>query len=81
MFLGADSPAASIAETAERLRPALVVVSSVTTRGFRREADALAAIAREHRLVIAGAGATERIAQSLGSSLLQGDPVAAAGAV
>ena len=81
VFLGADSPAASIAETAERLRPALVVVSSVTPRGFRREADAFAALAREHRLVIAGAGATERLAESLGSSLLQGDPVVAAGAL
>ena len=81
VFLGADTPAASIAETAERLRPAVVVVSSVTPRGFRREADALAALAREHRLAIAGAGAGERLAQSLGSSLLQGDPVAAAGAV
>ena len=81
VFLGADTPAASIAETAERLRPAVVVVSSVTPRGFRREADALAALARQHRLAIAGAGATERLAQSLGSSLLQGDPVAAAGAV
>jgi MerR family transcriptional regulator, light-induced transcriptional regulator len=81
VFLGADSPAASIAETAERLRPAVVVVSSVTPRGFRREADALAALARQHRLAIAGAGATERLAESLGSSLLQGDPVAAAGAV
>ncbi len=81
VFLGADSPAASIAETAERLRLVLVVVSSVTPRGFRREADAFAALAREHRLVIAGAGATERLAESLGSSLLQGDPVAAAGAL
>jgi DNA-binding transcriptional MerR regulator len=81
VFLGADTPAASIAETAERLRPALVVVSSVTPRGFRRDADALAALAREHRLAIAGAGAGERLAQSLGCSLLQGDPVAAAAAV
>ena len=81
VFLGTDTPAASIAETAERLHPALVVVSSVTPRSFRRDADALAAIAREHRLVIAGAGANERLAQSLGSSLLQGDPVAAAGGV
>jgi MerR family transcriptional regulator, light-induced transcriptional regulator len=81
VFLGADTPAASIAETAERLRPAVVVVSSVTPRGFRREADALAALAGEHRLAIAGAGAGERLAQSLGSSLLKGDPVTAAGAV
>ena len=81
VFLGTDTPAASIAETAERLHPALVVVSSVTPRSFRRDADALAAMAREHRLVIAGAGADESLAQSLGSSLLQGDPVAAAGGV
>jgi hypothetical protein len=32
-------------------------------------------------LSIAGAGATEGLAESLGSSLLEGDPVAAAGAV
>jgi MerR family transcriptional regulator, light-induced transcriptional regulator len=79
VFLGADSPVASIAETAERLGPALVVVSSVTPRGFRREAAAFAALAREHRLAIAGAGTGERLAESLGSSLLRGDPVAAAG--
>jgi MerR family transcriptional regulator, light-induced transcriptional regulator len=81
VFLGADTPAASIAETAELLRPALVVVSSVTPRGFRREADVFAALARKHRLVIAGAGAGETLAESLGSALLQGDPVTAAGAV
>ncbi len=81
VFLGADTPAASVADTAERLRPALIVVSSVTPRGFRREADTLAAIAREHRLAIAGAGAGERLAESLGCSLLHGDPVAAASEV
>jgi MerR family transcriptional regulator, light-induced transcriptional regulator len=81
VFLGADTPAASIADTAERVHPALIVVSSVTSRGFRREADALAALALEHRLAIAGAGAGERLAESLGCSLLQGDPVAAAGEI
>ena len=78
VFLGADSPAASVAEAAERLRPELVVVSSVTPRGFRRDAEAFAMIASEHRLVIAGTGTTERLAESLGGSLLRGDPVAAA---
>jgi MerR family transcriptional regulator, light-induced transcriptional regulator len=81
VFLGADTPAASIADTADRLRPALIAVTSVTPRGFRREADTLAAIAREHPLAIAGAGASERLAESLGSSLLHGDPVAAAGEI
>jgi len=81
VFLGADTPVASVAETAERLRPAVVVVSSVTARGFRREAGALAALAHEHRLLIAGEGAGRARAESLGASLLQGDPVAAAAAV
>jgi MerR family transcriptional regulator, light-induced transcriptional regulator len=78
VFLGADTPVASIADTAERLRPALTVVNSVTSRGFRREADTLAMLAREHRLALAGAGAGEKLAESLGCSRLQGDPVAAA---
>jgi DNA-binding transcriptional MerR regulator len=81
VFLGADTPVASVAETAERLRPAVVVMSSVTGRGFRREADALSALAREHRLLIAGAGAGGALAESLGAALLPGDPVAAAAAV
>ena len=78
VMLGADTPAASIADTAKSLEPDLVVVSSMTPRGFRREADALAALARQHRVAIAGPGAGNRLAESLGCSLLQGDPVAAA---
>lgn len=78
LLLGADTPAASIADTANSLRPDLVVVNSMTPRGFRRGGDALAALARHHRVAIAGPGASERLAKSLGSSLLQGDPVAAA---
>ena len=78
VMLGADTPAASIADTAKSLQPDLVVVSSMTPRGFRREADALAALAREHWVAIAGPGAGDRLAESLGCSLLQGDPVAAA---
>lgn len=81
VFLGADTPVASVAETAERLRPAVVVMSSVSGRGFRREADALSALAHEHRLLIAGAGAGGALAESLGAVLLPGDPVAAAAAV
>jgi MerR family transcriptional regulator, light-induced transcriptional regulator len=78
VFLGADTPASSIADIAERVRPALVVVSSVNPRRFRREADTLAALAREHRLAIAGAGAGDRLAESLGCVFLEDDPVAAA---
>jgi DNA-binding transcriptional MerR regulator len=78
VLLGADTPAASIADTAKSLRPDLVVVNSMTPRGFRREANALAALARQHRVAIAGPGASDKLADSLDSSLLHGNPVAAA---
>jgi DNA-binding transcriptional MerR regulator len=81
VLLGADTPTASIADTAKSLRPHLVVVSSMTPRGFRREADAMTALAREHRVAIAGPGARPKLAKSLGCSLLQGDPVAAASGI
>jgi MerR family transcriptional regulator, light-induced transcriptional regulator len=81
VFLGADTPAASVAETAERLRPELVVVSGIKPAGLEREAATLAALARDHRLAIGGAGTSPSLAQAIGCELLGGDPVAAAGSV
>jgi len=81
IFLGADTPAASVAETAERVRPALVVVAAVTSDGFHSEASRLAALAKDHDLAIAGSGASDEVARSLGCRVLAGDPVAAAAAL
>jgi methanogenic corrinoid protein MtbC1 len=75
-FLGADTPSESIAEAAGMLAPALIVVSGVTSDVFERSADELAAVARSHPLAIAGAGATEQLAQRLGCRFLADDPVA-----
>jgi DNA-binding transcriptional MerR regulator len=81
VFLGADTPAATVAETADLLRPDLVVVSAVTPEPLHREAAALEAVARTHRLALAGRGADESLAAAVGGELLAGDPVAAAGSV
>ena len=81
VFLGADTPAASVAETADRVRPALVVVTAVTSEGFLREASRLAALAQDHALAIAGSGASDDVARSLGCRVLAGDPVAVAAAL
>jgi MerR family transcriptional regulator, light-induced transcriptional regulator len=78
VFLGADSPAASVADAANRLRPDLVVLTAVSPRAFRREASELSSLASEHELAIAGPGATEAVASALGCRVISGDPVAAA---
>jgi MerR family transcriptional regulator, light-induced transcriptional regulator len=80
-FLGTDTPAGSMADAAGMLDPALVVVSAVSGEVFERSADELADLARSYPLAIAGAGASEQLAERLGCGLLSGDPVSAAASV
>jgi DNA-binding transcriptional MerR regulator len=77
-FLGADTPATSVAEGAGRLGPDLVVVSAVSPRAFRSEESELARLAANAELAIAGPGASAAVARRLGCRLIDGDPVAAA---
>jgi len=73
VFLGTDTPIASVADAARSCNPAIVVVSAVDPRVFRRNADELQRLARDTRLCLGGAGAKAR----LDGDLLQltGDPV------
>jgi methanogenic corrinoid protein MtbC1 len=77
-FLGADTPAASVADAADRLAPDLVVVTAVSSHAFRAEAPDLTELAAKRDVAIAGPGATAAIASRLGCGLIDGDPVAAA---
>jgi methanogenic corrinoid protein MtbC1 len=77
-YLGADTPGESVAEAARRLDPAVVVVSSVLRSRFRTAAAELAAVARTRPLALAGRGASESLAGSLGCAWLTGGPVDAA---
>jgi DNA-binding transcriptional MerR regulator len=81
VFLGADTPLASIAEAAADLRPALVAVSAIRADAFVRERAGLAAVARDFRLGLAGPGVDPALASSIGAEVLAGDPVAAAAAL
>jgi MerR family transcriptional regulator, light-induced transcriptional regulator len=81
IFLGADTPAGTVMETADQLAPALVVVSAVSAAALHREAPVLEALARAHRLALAGRGADSALAEALGCRLLAGDPTAAAASV
>lgn len=80
-FLGADTPTGSVADAAGTLDPALVAVSAVTSEVFERSADELTDLARSFPLAIAGAGASEQLAERLGCRFLVDGPVSAAAAV
>ena len=77
-YLGVDTPGESVAEAAGRLDPAVVVVSSVLRSRFRTAAGELAPVAKARPLAIAGRGASESLAESIGCVWLTGGPVDAA---
>src|SRR5581483_1461072 len=74
VYLGADTPIASVADAARSCSPAVVVVSAVDARALRRHADELRQLARDTRVCLGGAGAAKAPA---GPDLLRltGDPV------
>lgn len=74
VYLGTDTPIASVADAARSCSPAIVVVSAVDPRVFRRNAEELQELARDTQLCIGGAGAAK--ARLDGDPLrLTGDPV------
>jgi MerR family transcriptional regulator, light-induced transcriptional regulator len=77
-YLGADTPSESIAHAADRVAPRLVILSSIRPRCYTAAALGLAEIAKRHRLVLAGAGATKAAAAEVGAERTLSDPVTAA---
>jgi MerR family transcriptional regulator, light-induced transcriptional regulator len=77
VYLGADTPLASVADAAHASDAAFVVVSAVTAAPFRAHRDELVELARSQRLCLGGAGAADA-AQDLDVEILSGDPVAEA---
>jgi DNA-binding transcriptional MerR regulator len=77
VYLGTDTPIASVADAARSCSPAVVVVSAVDPRAFRRHAEELRQLALDTRLCLGGAGAAKA---RLEIDLLQltGDPVSEA---
>lgn len=77
-YLGADTPVSSIAHAATKTHPDMVVLAGCRTRVFSRAAGDLSALAVEHHVCIAGAGASRATASRLGAEQLATDPVTAA---
>jgi MerR family transcriptional regulator, light-induced transcriptional regulator len=74
-YLGPDTPLETLLETAEALRPRLVVVSAATPRHLSRVKDELRGLAQTAPVALGGAGATPAVAESVGALLLSEDPV------
>lgn len=81
LFLGADTPLATLSEAVLATDPKLVVVSAFEGERFEAEAAGLRRLARKTRLVLSGPGADELLAKRLGLERLNGDLVSAAAAV
>jgi DNA-binding transcriptional MerR regulator/methylmalonyl-CoA mutase cobalamin-binding subunit len=77
-YLGEDTPIDSITHAVRSTDPALVMLSGAQTQWFERVAGGLARLAREHRVALAGAGASAALAARVGAEHIVSDPVSAA---
>jgi DNA-binding transcriptional MerR regulator len=80
-YLGADTPVATIDETASALRPDLVVLAAVAPVRLRPCAQPLRDLGSRFPLALAGAGADDALAAEIGARRLGDGPVEAAAAV
>jgi DNA-binding transcriptional MerR regulator len=72
LYLGADTPIESVAQTARAARPDVIVVSAVSAELFKEIAGELRELAAKYPVYLGGAGAT---AVGGGFPTLTGDPV------
>jgi MerR family transcriptional regulator, light-induced transcriptional regulator len=80
-FLGPDTPLGTLADAAAKLAPRLVVVSATSAPRLARVRDELGTLARSTPLALAGAGATNALAESVRADRLAEDPITEAGRV
>jgi DNA-binding transcriptional MerR regulator len=78
VYLGPDTPIATIHHAVGRLRPDLVVLTSTVAEHVAAHADAIADLAGATSVALGGAGATAELAARTGARLLDTDPVTAA---
>jgi MerR family transcriptional regulator, light-induced transcriptional regulator len=78
LFLGADTPIATISEAAQSTQPAVTVLASFDPARLEAESSAIRRLAKQVPLVLSGPGATQEISTRLRVPRLDGDLVAAA---
>ena len=78
VYLGGDSPVETVRAAAATVRADVVVLSAVSAERFGRLAPDLRSLARDRRLVVAGAGATPDLAAAADADYLGSDPASEA---
>jgi len=81
LFLGADTPLATVGKAVATTSPQLVVVASMDKALLDAHGTELRRLGRSARLVLSGTGASEKLCARLRIERLDGDLVAAAEAV
>jgi methanogenic corrinoid protein MtbC1 len=77
-FLGPDTPIDTLVEAGRALEPDILVVAAIEQDRFTAVETELRAAAGNWQVLIAGEGATQDVARSMGTGLLIESPVAAA---
>jgi MerR family transcriptional regulator, light-induced transcriptional regulator len=77
-FLGSDTPIDALTGAVAALEPDLIVLSATLEEWFVSMTSQLRALAAGHEVLIAGSGATSRVAHATGTTVLDVGPVEAA---
>jgi DNA-binding transcriptional MerR regulator len=77
-YLGTDSPIGPVADISRSVVPAVVVLLAMTEEGFLDQAREIEKLAKQVQVVIAGRGATHKVARRTRTHALDQDPVSAA---
>jgi DNA-binding transcriptional MerR regulator len=78
IYLGPDTPIATIGQATDSIAPDLVVLAGTVPEPFAAHADAIADLTRQTTVALGGAGATPELATRTGAHLLDQDPVSVA---
>ena len=81
LFLGADTPLATVARAVSTTKPRLVVVASMDSALLEAQGAELRRLGRSAPLVLSGSGASEKLCARLKIDRLDGDLLAAVDAV
>ena len=75
VFLGADCPIDTLITTVRTVGPALVLLSAATPTAFGAVRDSLRELGAQVPLYLSGPGASSQLADALGATYAEGDPI------
>jgi DNA-binding transcriptional MerR regulator len=81
LFLGANTPVATLSDTADATGPALIVITSFDPALLEAQSSALRRLAKKVPVAVGGPGVDPALARKLGARLLEGDLISSAGSV